>query len=123
MDRRLNEARGIGQTGRTLIVAAFASFLIANLIHNRFRVDAAIVPSTVFVILLLWQPRRWVLLAAAFLIAVPSALFFKVAAVTNLANTVHFLNHLFLLLAALLAIGAAVATLVPVRAKGPSPQS
>lgn len=113
MAMRHDEARGIDRSraGRVLVLAAFAAFLIANLIHNRFGVDAAIVPATVFVAVWLWRPRRWIQLVALFFIAAPSLLFFKVAALTGPAGTITFWNHVVLLVAAVLAIAGAIVAL------------
>lgn len=118
MERR-QQTRGIGRGSQALVVAAFGAFLIANLIHNRFGLDPAIIPSAVFVGLLLWRPRRWVLLTAALFIAVPSLLFFKLAAITRPADAVHFINHVFLLLAALAALAGLFRSLVVAENGGP----
>lgn len=103
------------RTGRTLIVAAYAAFLAANLIHNRFLVDAAIVPSGVFVALMLWKPHRVFLLAAAICVAAPALGFFKPNALLEPTGVLRFLNHMFLLAGGLLAVAAGIVGVLPSR--------
>ncbi len=101
MEERHGEAHGNSTLGRALAFAALVAFVIANVIHNRFGVDVAVIPAVVFSALLLWRPRRWVLVVAAFFIAAPSLLFFRSAALTSPGSAIYFVNHFFLLLAAL----------------------
>lgn len=93
--------------GRILIVAGFVAFAAAILVHHRFRAggvirDVVIYPAMVFTGLLVWKERRWLYAVAAVTIAVPAVAFLDWAALTNLAETTRFLNHLFLFFAAVL---------------------
>jgi hypothetical protein len=96
-----------------LILGAFAAFTTAIVIHNRFGLDPAIAPATLFVGLLLWRRRRAFLLAAALVIALPAFLFLKPAVLLDPEDLLPFSNHAALLLAGLLAVASAVVTLLP----------
>lgn len=95
----------------SLVVAAFLSFLAANLLHNRFGIDPAIAPAALFTGLYLWKARRWMMLAAAFFIAVPSFLFLRWSALADPSAPVVFGNHAALLLGGALALAAAALAL------------
>jgi hypothetical protein len=99
-----------------LILAAFVAFAAANVIHNSVGLDPAIVPPALFVGLVFWRKRRWLLLAAAFFIAAPSFSFLRWSELTSPTDTLHFLNHVALLAAGVLAISGAVVVLIPQRA-------
>lgn len=101
--------------GLVLAVSAFAAFLAANLIHNRFTVDAAVVPSALFIGLFLWKRWRALLVVEAVCIAAPALGFFKPAAILEPTGALRMANHVFLLVAGLLAVAAGIAGLVPGR--------
>jgi len=95
-----------------LLLAAFTSFLAANLIHNWFGLDPAILPSGVLVGLYLWRRRPGFLWAGALFIALPAFGFLKWSALADPGAFRPFLNHVALLLAAVLAllsVGASLA--------------
>lgn len=86
------------------LTAAFVSFLVANLIHNDFGVDPAIVPAAVLGGLYWWRPRPGLQWATAAMIALPSFLFLKPAALLDPSNMRAFLNHAALGIAGVLAL-------------------
>lgn len=99
--------------GRILIVAGFVTFIAAILFHCRFDAgciirDVVIYPATIFTALLVGRDQRWLYAIAAIAIAVPAVGFFEPSALAEPAEIRRFLNHLFLLLAALLAAAGAV---------------
>ena len=99
--------------GRILIVAGFVALVAAILFHCRFDAgciirDLVIYPAMVFTGLLVWKERRWLYAVAAVTIAVPAVSFLNWAVLTNFAETTRFLNHLFLLLAALFAAAGGI---------------
>jgi hypothetical protein len=85
------------------LAGAFAAFTLANLIHNRLGLDLAIVPAAVLTFLYGWRGKRQLLWASAFFIGIPAALFFSGKALLDPYQTVYFVNHIALLLAAVLA--------------------
>ena len=94
--------------GRILIFAGFVAFAAAILFHCRFDAgciirDVVIYPATICTALLVWKDQRWLYTVAAITIAVPAVSFFEPAALADPAEVTRFLNHLFLLLAALFA--------------------
>ena len=101
------------RTALFLIMAAYAAFTIAVLIHNSFGLDPAVVLPTLFVGLLLWRRRRGFLIAAVIVIAVPAFAFLKPVALSNPDELLYFFNHLALLSAGVLAVAAAVVSLNP----------
>lgn len=101
------------------LMAAFIAFLAANVIHNSFGVDPAILPAGVLLGLYLWRRRRGLLWAAALLIAAPAFLFLKWGALASPGDIRPFLNHAALLAAGVLAL-AAVGASIAVR-QTPSP--
>ncbi len=103
--------------GRALIVAALGAFVIAVLIHNRFGLDPAPVPAVLLTALSWWKPRRSLLLAAAIVIAVPAFSFLQWDALTRASDSARLWNHVFLLLAGLLAVAGAVVVLLRSRAR------
>ncbi len=105
----------LSRSTRFLALAAFVAFVAANLIHNRGGIDSALVPGGVFTALLLWKPRRVFQLLAAISVAVPAIAFFKWAALTDPSRQAYFVNHLFLLLAAVFAVGGFAMAIMPRR--------
>jgi hypothetical protein len=89
-----------------LLAGAYTSFVVANLIHNNLSLDPAVVPATVRAAVNAWRRRRWSLLAAAFMIALPALYFFRWNALA-VPTTRAFANHFALLLAAVLAVASA----------------
>ncbi len=102
--------------GRSMLVAGWIAFVTAILIHHEFRLsimrDIAVYPATIFTGLLLWKPKRWLSAIAAIMIALPALAFVDWAALTEPGETRRFLNHLFLLLAGVFAIGGGVSGVV-----------
>ncbi len=98
--------------GRILIVAGFVAFTAAILVHHRFRAsiirDVVIYPATICTALLVWKDQRWLYAVAAITVAVPAVAFFEPAALADPAEITRFLNHLFLLLAALFAAAGGI---------------
>ncbi len=104
---------------KALVLAAVATFVVANLIHNAGLLDPAAFLSMVFAGLLLWRPHRAFLLAAAVFVAVPAIAFLNWPALSDLSRLRPFFNHLFLLVAGVLAaVGATGALLLPTRSLG-----
>jgi hypothetical protein len=97
------------------LLLAFAAFAIANLIHNNFGLDPAIVPAALLVGLYLWRPRRWLLWGAAIMIALPSFVFLRWDALVPPAVAIPFLNHVALLAAGALAVLGVVISVMPDR--------
>lgn len=95
-----------------LLLVAFGSFTAANLIHNNFGLDLAIVPSAVLTALHWWRPRRGFLLGGAIFIALPAFLFLKWSSLTDHRNVLPFLNHIALLTAGVLALTCMVESLL-----------
>lgn len=98
-------------TAGRILLGAFAALVAANLIHNNFGLDPAVAPAALLLALHWWRPNRWLLLAAAILIALPAFAFLKWGALLNPGDARPFWNHLALLLAGLLAVLAAVTSL------------
>ncbi len=98
---------------RLLLLASLGAFLVAIIIHNRGGIDPAIVPGALFTALFFWKPRRVSLVLAAITLAGPAVAFLNFAALTDPARRAFFINHVFLLLTALLALGAVVVGLLP----------
>ena len=102
--------------GRSMLVAGWIAFVTALLIHHEFRLstlrDIAIYPGTIFTGLVLWKPKRWLFVIAAIMIALPALGIGEWAALTEPAQTRRFLNHLFLLLAAVFAIAGGISGVV-----------
>ncbi len=88
------------------VLAAFAAFFVANLLHNNFGIDPAIIPAGILTGLSLRRPHPVLLAAAAVVIAVPAFAFLKWRALTDPSSAHPFLNHLFLLAAGVLALVA-----------------
>ena len=109
---RTGEVRG---AALGLISVAFVAYAAANLLHNRFGLDLAIVPAALFVGLVVWRRRRWQLLAAAFFIGAPSFLFLRWSELTSPTDMLHFSNHAALLAGGVLAVSSVVAVLIPNR--------
>lgn len=103
--------------GRRLLVAGFAAFVAAILVHHRFSPagalrDVALYPAAVCTGLVAWKGPPWVYALAAITIALPAWAFFEAAALTEPGETGPFMNHLLLLLAAGLATAGGVAGFV-----------
>ncbi|MGH7555705.1 MAG: hypothetical protein ACREMQ_22115 [Longimicrobiales bacterium] len=96
-----------------LILGAFAAYTSGNLIHNNLGLDPAIVPAAVFVGLVLWRRRRWLLLAAAMVIGLPAFMFLRWSELSKPGDALPFLNHVALLVAGVLAVMSAVLALIP----------
>jgi hypothetical protein len=104
-----------------LLLSAFGAFAAANVIHNAFGVDPAIAPPSLFVGLYVWRRRLVLLLAAAFVIALPSFSFLRPSELSSPTTPLSFANHVALLAAGLLAVAcAATALLARRRAALPS---
>jgi len=99
-----------------MLVAGWVAFVTALLIHHQFRLsimrDIVIYPATIFTGLVLWKPNRWLSAFAAIMITLPALGIGEWAALTEPADTRRFLNHLFLLLAALFAISGGISGVV-----------
>jgi hypothetical protein len=102
-----------------LLDYALVSFVTANVIHNSGGVDPAIVPATTLAAAHWWRPGPGLLRATAIAITLPALLFLKWTALTDPASTKPFLNHLALLLAAILASTSATLGLLPRRRTRP----
>jgi hypothetical protein len=100
------------RTGRNLLVAAYGSFVAANLIHNQLGLDPAVIPSGLFVALMLWKPHRGFLIAGAICIAAPALGFFKLNAILQPTTSLRFMNHLFLFSGGVLALAAGASGVV-----------
>ena len=85
------------------LTMAFVFFTGANLLHNQFGLDLAIVPPAVLTFLYGWKRKRVLLWAAAIFIGIPSALFFSGKALKDPSQMTYFMNHLALLLAVIFA--------------------
>jgi hypothetical protein len=94
------------------LLAAFLAFTAANLIHNDFGFDPAIIPAALLVGIYWWRPRRVLLWAAAVVIALPALVFIKWGALGNPADIRFFLNHVALLLAGTLAVLSVLVSVV-----------
>lgn len=100
--------------GSALLVASFAALVAALLVHYRFSVagilrDVVLYPAAVCTGLLAWKRRPWVYALAAVTIALPGWAFFDASALTAPGETMRFVNHTLLLLAAALATAGGVA--------------
>jgi hypothetical protein len=111
----MTRSHALPGAGLVLIAGAFAAFATANIIHNDFGLDPAMAPATLFVGLLFWRRHRALLLAAAVVMALPAFSFLNRSELSSPTDALHFLNHLALLLAGVLAVAAAIVTLVPLR--------
>lgn len=99
------------RTRQATILLAYLVALTANVIHNNFGLDPAIAPATFLLIIYWWRPIRPLLWATAVFIAVPCFMFFRFTALTSPGETLYFLNHLALLVAAVLSVAAALLSL------------
>jgi len=100
-----------------LLVAGFAAFVTAILVHHRFSWagilrDVVLYPAAVCAGLVVWKSERWPHTLAAITIGIPAWAFFEAAALTEPGETTRFVNHLLLLLAAALAAIGGVAGFV-----------
>lgn len=102
------------------LLAAFSAFTVANLIHNDFGLDAAIIPAALLVGFYCWRPRQVLLWAAAVVIALPAFAFIKWGALGNPADTRFFFNHVALLLAGTLAVLSVLVSVVVSRQRAAS---
>jgi len=109
----MTKSRELKRSGLALIIGAFAAYATANLLHNRWGVDLAIVPAALFVGLVLWRRRRVILLPAAVLIFLPSFAFLQISELRAPADSFSFLNHAALLVAGVLGVASAAVALVP----------
>jgi hypothetical protein len=98
---------------KSLFVAAFCSFLAANLIHNRWGVDSALIPGLVFGALYFRRPTRLTAFLAALGVSGPALAFFRWEALVPREDAWYAVNHAFLLLAGVLGIAAAFAAIRP----------
>ena len=107
---------------RVFLVASSLFFAAAICLHHGFNPasivrDVVIYPVALFASAALWKNRRWLYVAAAIVIAIPSLGFLDApAALSRPAEVKPFLNQLFLLLAGATAILAAISALVRRRA-------
>jgi hypothetical protein len=90
-----------------LMLAAVGAFVVANLIHNAWGLDAAVVPGLVFAGLTLWRRRRLFLGVAAVVVVASVLAFLNWSALAAPSDTRPFFNHLFLLAAGVLATASA----------------
>lgn len=95
------------------LLGAFAAFAAANVMHNHFGLDPAIVPAAVLISLYAWRPHRGLLWGAALFIAAPSFLFFKWRLLVQPGGVLPFLNQLGLLLGGVLALISVLQSLRP----------
>jgi hypothetical protein len=102
--------------GRRTLFLALAAFAVANVVHNRFGLDPAIVPAAVLTGLVAWRQRRPFLWGAALFIALPSFLFLQWTAFATPGDTWTFVNHVALLAAGSLAVASVIRSLMPTRA-------
>jgi len=94
--------------------AAYAAYIISNLIHNDFGLDPAVVPATALGALYYWRGARPLLWATALVITLPAFSFLKPEALLAPERFGPFANHWALLAAGCLAaISAILATLKP----------
>ncbi|HEV8384784.1 MAG TPA: hypothetical protein VGQ11_07920 [Candidatus Acidoferrales bacterium] len=109
-------------SARIFLVASSLFFAAAICVHHNFHLasmlrDVAIYPAVLFVPAALWKNRRWLYVAAAIVIALPSFAFLdNPSALTRPAEVKSFLNQLFLLLGGASAILAGVTAFVRKRA-------
>jgi hypothetical protein len=104
-----------GLTGSRTLLGAFIAFTVANLIHNDFGLDPAIVPAALLVGLYWWRRRRGLLWGAVLMIAVPAFFFLRWRALADPWDTLRFLNHLALFTAGALAVATAALSLLSSR--------
>jgi hypothetical protein len=97
---------------RILFAAAFGSFFAANLIHNRWGVDSALIPGVLFGVLYFRKPAKWTAFLAALGIAGPALAFFRWIALAS-TDPWYVVNHAFLLGAWAFGIAALVVALRP----------
>ncbi len=107
-------------SARVFLAASSLFFAAAIGLHHDFNLaslvrDAVIYPVALLVTAALWKSRRWLYVAAAIVIAIPSLAFLNVSALGRPGEVKPFLNHLFLLLAGLTAILAGISAFVKKR--------
>ena len=100
------------RTRQAAIFLAWLAALTANVIHNNVGLDPAIAPATILLMLYWWRPVRPLLWVTAVFIALPSFMFLKFSAIMSPGETQYFLNHLALLVAAVLSVAAALLSLL-----------
>ncbi len=94
---------------RVFLAASSLFFAAAICLHHDFNFaslvrDAVIYPVALLVTAALRKNRRWLYVAAAIVIALPSLAFLNPRSLANPAELTPFLNQLFLLLTALFAV-------------------
>jgi hypothetical protein len=90
-------------SARIFLVAGSLFFVAAICLHHNFNPatlvrDVVIYPVALLVPAALWNNRRWLYVAAAVVIAIPSLGFVNVSALGKPVEFKPFLNNLFLLL-------------------------
>ena len=107
---------------RLFLAAGSLFFAAAICVHHAFNPativrDVVIYPAALLVPAALWKNQRWLYVAAAIVIAIPSFAFLdNPSALGRPSEVKPFLNQLFLLLAGVTAILAAISALVRRRA-------
>lgn len=107
---------------RVFLVASTLFFAAAICVHHGFNPtsivrDVVIYPVALLVPAALWKRRRWLYVAAAIIIAIPSLAFLdNPSALSRPVEVKPFLNQLFLLLAGGTAILAGLSTFAKKRA-------
>ena len=106
---------------RLFLAASSLFFAAAICLHHNFNLatmvrDVVIYPVALLAPAALWKRRRWLCVAAAIVIAIPSLAFLNASALGKPGEFKPFLNQLFLLLAGATAILAAISALVRRRA-------
>ena len=107
---------------RIFVVASSLFFAAAICVHHAFNPativrDVVIYPVALLVPAALWKNRRWLYVAAAIVIAIPSLAFLDhPSALGKPSEFKPFLNQLFLLLAGATAILAGISTFMKKRA-------
>ena len=106
---------------RLFLAAGSLCFAAAICVHHAFNPativrDVVIYPAALLVPAALWKNRRWLYVAAAIVIAIPSLAFLdNPSALSRPAEVKPFLNQLFLLLAGACAIAAGIRALLKKR--------
>ena len=107
---------------RLFLAAGSLCFAAAICVHHAFNPativrDVVIYPVALLIPVALWKRRRWLYVAAAIVIAIPSLAFLdNPSALSRPAEVKPFLNQLFLLVAGVTAILAAISVLMRRRA-------
>ncbi len=103
-------------SARVFLAASSLFFAVAICLHHNFNLatmvrDVVIYPVALLAPAALWKNRRWLYVAAATVIAIPSFAFLdNPSALSRPAAVKPFLNQLFLLLAGICAVLAGIST-------------